>query len=183
MTHDQNISFSRRSRYGLIAFIVLIGILCEIYSHKLSQLPGAATQPAPSATSTFTEPTAPPTAADAIAPSDPHIDTITPTTGPVGSVITVTGESFSGFEGDLTLWIQNDQGEKGILYATNRNSGASTTPNAIDAVIPQMACSTDTSYSGAACPSGIVITPGTYQIFTSPWGKQSNPVQFTVTAK
>ena len=98
-------------------------------------------------------------------------------------MITVTGESFSGFEGDLTLWIQNDQGEKGILYATNRNSGASTTPNAIDAVIPQMACSTDTSYSGAACPSGIVITPGTYQIFTSPWGKQSNPVQFTVTAK
>ena len=63
----------RRSRYGLIAFVVLLGVFCEIYSQKFAQNPQFQSQfkdPRIVATSTFQQPIAGPTAADAI-PTSP----------------------------------------------------------------------------------------------------------------
>ena len=63
----------RRSRYGLIAFVVLLGVFCEIYSQKFAQNPQFQNQfknPPVNSASVFQQPTAPPTAADAM-PTSP----------------------------------------------------------------------------------------------------------------
>lgn len=64
--------YKRRSRYGLIAFIVLIAAFCEIYSQKFNQNSQSQNQfQNPSSTMpVFAQPTAPPTKADAI-PTSP----------------------------------------------------------------------------------------------------------------
>lgn len=107
------------------------------------------------------------------------INSISPTSGPIGTLVTVLGKNLSGFEGDKNLWIENSNGQKGIIVTGG--SKLVNTDTSIRFILGKNYCTIDTTYSGLPCPSLINITPGIYIIYASPWGKNSNKVQFTVT--
>ena len=106
----------------------------------------------------------------------PVINSITPTSGPVGTTITLNGSGFLGFEGDKYLWVKNSSGVKGILYG--ESYGADTINRA---TLPARLCQTDVSYSGKDCPAYLDLVPGVYTIEATGWGGTSNSVNFTVT--
>lgn len=109
----------------------------------------------------------------------PNISNITPNHGPVGTKIEIIGKNLAGLEGDLNLWFENVAGVKGILYADSRTESNT---NRILATIPSRLCQTDESYRGLPCQAWLNLVPGTYKVYTSPWGNKSNVVQFTITA-
>jgi len=109
----------------------------------------------------------------------PVITSISPSSGPVGTVIELKGNNLAGFEGELDAWIVNSNGEKAFL------PGIGSVPRAdgtIRVKIDSKLCKEDLSYKGGTCSSYLTITPGTYGIYTYPWGTQSNSVKFTITA-
>ena len=106
----------------------------------------------------------------------PIINTITPQSAPIGAIVELRGINFSGFEGDKNAWIENSNGQKGIVYGMYPYS----TSELIRFKLADKYCTVDTSYSGKPCPSYINITQGTYNIFVNPWGKTSNKVQLIV---
>jgi len=108
----------------------------------------------------------------------PVINSITPTSGKVGTIVEISGDNLAGFEGDLDAWITNDKGEKAFL------AGIGSVPREdgiIKVEIDSKLCTVVTTYSGLECPSYMTIIPGVYSIYTAPWGKESNKVEFTVT--
>jgi hypothetical protein len=109
----------------------------------------------------------------------PKISSISPASGPIGTTITITGTSLAGFEGDLDAWIQNPStGEVGFLPGIGSVPRADQT---IRVTIAGQVCKTNNGYKGGPCDSFMSITPGTYSIYTEPWGNKSNAVKFTVT--
>src|SRR6185295_399475 len=96
----------------------------------------------------------------------------TPTSGPVGTILTLKGQNLAGFEGDLDAWIQNPSGD--VAFLGHYGSTVYPQTNQITAQITSQICKQNTSYSGLACTSYMSIVPGTYQIYTAPWGKKSN---------
>jgi PKD repeat protein len=107
--------------------------------------------------------------------SPSNIKSITPSSGPVGTTIKLTGCNFRGFEGDTNLWFTNSSGVKGVL-----NGGMNNSNSLITATLPAQLCTVDNSYSGLPCPSYMDLTPGTYSVTESGYGA-SNSVTFTVT--
>ena len=110
--------------------------------------------------------------------NQPVITSITPTSGPVGTVVTITGRNLAGFEGDLDANIRNGAGENAFLLGIGSVPRADGT---IRVQINNQLCRQNNSYSGAPCASYMNIVPGVYNIYTEPWGKSSNLVPFTVT--
>jgi hypothetical protein len=107
--------------------------------------------------------------------SNPVINSINPSSGSVGTVITLKGKNLAGFEGDLDAWIKNSNGQVAYLPSYGKPQA-----NQITVLIPDKACKANNSYSGLPCKEYLPIVPGNYKIFTSPWGKNSNDVYFTV---
>ena len=107
--------------------------------------------------------------------AEPVITGVNPASGKVGTKISITGKNLRGFEGDLNAWIVDSSGEEGILYG-ERLEGS----DLIKTEIPEKACKADVSYSGAECPEWLEIVPGNYKIYTQPWSKESNKIDFTV---
>jgi len=108
----------------------------------------------------------------------PHIDSISQTSGPIGTILELKGENLEGFEGDLDAIIENEKGETAYL------KGIGSVPRedkTIRIKIESKVCTLNNSYSGLPCEKYLNITPGIYFIYTSPWGKISNKVQFNVT--
>ncbi len=105
----------------------------------------------------------------------PVITSISSTSGSVGTVVTIKGCNFSGFEGDKNAWIVNEEGVKGILYGETGS-----TSNQIIFTLKTPLCQIDTSYSGLPCDAELSLTPGTYQIYVSPWGTASNEAAFVI---
>ena len=90
----------------------------------------------------------------------------------------VSGKNLSGFEGDKNVWIENTAtGVKGIIRGDQTSSATKITFTLADKY-----CTADTSYSGAACPSYLTITPGNYVLYANPWGVTSNSVTLVVTS-
>lgn len=175
-------------RFG---FADRIGIFIEQMVDLIKEIPSLIfslfednKEPAPTRTPDLMAPTSTnPTATSATDPNDPQapvIESISPGSGPVGTVITLKGRNLAGFEGDLDAWIENDQGEQAYLG----QFGTSVYPRTdqITARIEEQVCRENNSYSGNPCASYLTITPGTYKIFTQPWGKKSNVVEFMVTS-
>lgn len=108
----------------------------------------------------------------------PIINSIDKSSGPVGTIVTLKGVNLAGFEGDFDAWIENSVGERGFLR------GIYTGPvkeQQIKVQITEKVCKQNTGYSGLPCTSYLTITPGVYKIYTSPWGKNSNKINFVVT--
>lgn len=117
--------------------------------------------------------------AEVVSTTTPTIASISQTSGPVGIVIEIKGNNLAGFEGDLDAWIENSKGEKAFL------PGIGSVPRVdqiIRVKIESRLCKTNNSYSGLVCKEYMNIIPGVYTIYTSPWGIDSNKVQFTVVA-
>lgn len=112
-----------------------------------------------------------------ICTTKPSITSILPNPATIGSLITVTGANLNGFEGDKNLWIENSAGKKGVIYGERDDSTTT-----IKFTLAGSYCTIDTSYSGLPCPSSVIITPGTYNIYATPWGEMSNTVKFSVVA-
>ncbi|MFA5917743.1 MAG: S-layer homology domain-containing protein [Candidatus Gracilibacteria bacterium] len=105
----------------------------------------------------------------------PVITSISTNSGTVDTKIVIKGCNLSGFEGDKNVWIENNQGIKGIIY-----SETGSTSNLLNITLKSQLCQSDTSYSGLACDSWLTLVPGDYKIYVNPWGKQSNIIDFTV---
>lgn len=107
---------------------------------------------------------------------NPVITSLSAYSGSVGTSLEINGCNFLGFEGDRIALIENDKGEKGILYGKDGS-----TAKLIKVTLASLLCQKDTSYSGLPCDKYLTLKPGLYKIYTSPWGKKSNEVQFTIT--
>lgn len=105
----------------------------------------------------------------------PVITSLSSNSVSVGTKLVISGCNFAGFESDLNVWIENSQGVKGILY-----SEPGSTAKSMNIILKPQACKTDESYRGLPCASYLNLVPGTYKIYTIPWGKKSNEVVFTV---
>lgn len=126
--------------------------------------------------STSTPPTTLPAACTDQTDATPVITSLSSYSGPVGTMLEIKGCNFSGFEGDKNAWIENGQGKAGILYG-----GEESTNNLLKITLNSPLCQNDNSYSGLPCGTLLNLTPGTYKIYTTPWGKKSNEVIFTIT--
>jgi len=111
----------------------------------------------------------------------PVITSIFPSSGPVGTPIEVKGCNLNGFEGDLILQIKNADGVTAVIYGQGQSIPIET--KRILTKIPAQSCKKDMSYIGAPCEEADIVNllPGTYKIYTIPWGKKSNEVTFTIT--
>ncbi len=109
--------------------------------------------------------------------SHPNIESITPLSGSIGTIVTLKGTNLAGFEGDLDAWIESVSGEKAYLPSY---SSVQPQNNQITVRIDQKLCKQVNTYSGKSCTEYMTITPGTYKIYTSPWGVSSNRVVFEV---
>jgi hypothetical protein len=105
----------------------------------------------------------------------PVITSLSIYSGPVGTKLEIRGCNFAGFEGDINAWIENNEGEKGFLQGE-----AGSTSKIIKVTLKSSLCRKDTSHSGLPCDEWLTLTPGTYKIYTMPWGKKSNEVTFTI---
>lgn len=108
----------------------------------------------------------------------PIITSISQSSGSIGTVIELKGNNLAGFEGDLDAWIENSKGEIAFL------PGIGSTPRddqTIKVKIESKLCKTNNTYSGLPCESYLDINSGVYNIYTLPWGKMSNKIQFAVT--
>jgi Tfp pilus assembly protein PilE len=108
--------------------------------------------------------------------SAPKINSISPTSGAIGTLVEIKGEKFTGFEGDLNVWIENSNGIKGIIYGDK----ASSNNNLIKFILPVSVCQQDTSYSGLPCPAQLNLVSGNYKLYVNPWGTKSNIVNFEI---
>lgn len=109
------------------------------------------------------------------AEGEPVITSLSVNTGSIKTDFEINGCNFSGFEGDTNAWIENDQGVKGILYGQ-----AGSTSKLIKVSLEASVCQTENSYSGLPCDDWLTLSPGTYEIYVTPWGKESNRMEFTV---
>ncbi|MFH1561385.1 MAG: thermonuclease family protein [Patescibacteria group bacterium] len=91
----------------------------------------------------------------------PVITSISKTAGSVGDQLEIRGCNLAGFEGDLNLWIENSDGVRGLLRGE-----PGSTANLIKVVL------------GSPREDWPTLTPGVYKIYTDPWGKKSNLVDF-----
>lgn len=110
-------------------------------------------------------------------PEPPVLTSITPRSGDEGTVLTLSGTSLAGFEGDLDAWIERNDGQRMYLPAF----GTSTYPDdtQVTVRIPAWACTYNYRYEGS-CSSYARVTPGTYSVFVAPWGVESNTLSFEV---
>lgn len=105
----------------------------------------------------------------------PVITSSSASEGPVGTTLDLVGCNFSGFEGDKDVWVENSEGTKGIIYGER-----SSTSKLLRIVMREKLCQKDTSYSGMQCDAYLTLVPGTYKLYTLPFGKKSNVVTFTI---
>ncbi len=106
---------------------------------------------------------------------EPVIISLSKSSGSVGDTLEIKGCNFSGFEGDKVAWIENGSGVKGILRGL-----PDSTAKSIRITLSSPLCSRDTSYSGLPCGEYLSLIPGKYKIYTEPWGKKSNVVDFVI---
>lgn len=105
----------------------------------------------------------------------PVITSLSDYSGSIGAKIEIRGCNFSGFEGDKTAWIENEQAVKGILYGEEGS-----TSKILKVTLKSPLCQNNNSYSGLPCNAWLTLNTGTYKIYTSPWNKKSNEANFTI---
>ena len=105
----------------------------------------------------------------------PVITSLSSYSGTTGTKLEIRGCNFSGFEGDKYAWVENSQGAKGILRGE-----AGSTDKLLKVTLRSPLCEQDNSYNGLPCTSYLTLTPGTYKIYTTPWGKKSNEATFAI---
>lgn len=112
----------------------------------------------------------------------PIITRITPSFGEVGTMVRIEGSELAGFEGDLIAVFERGDGKTTKLYDNDtRGDGVINVsvkePCQEGEIIYQ-------PYSGIQIECDYMeFTPGIYKVYTEPWGKRSNTVNFTLEAE
>ncbi len=115
--------------------------------------------------------------------TQPFITSISPTSGPIGTIVTIKGNNLNGFEGDMDAMIENSKSETAVLLGLDGIPSVFQANNqTIRVKIEDKICRKGNTYTGLPCESYLNIIPGVYNIYAYPWGKMSNKVQFTVLA-
>lgn len=120
-------------------------------------------------------------------PMKPYILSISPTSGPAGTKVTIKGCNLSGFEGDVGVTFERSDGKKiGVAVGTLMRKIIDVAEEQTITGTIQTECPTGTeigAYSGLETKCDTVVpTPGVYTVYTiTPSGK-SNTVTFTVTS-
>ena len=109
----------------------------------------------------------------------PVIFSITPKTGPIGTTFVIKGTKLNGFEGGTYLYFVKGNNETGSITATSYLPAGATS---LEFTLPDKMCTKNMGESGLPCPSYMTITPGVYTLYVRPWTKESNTINFTVTA-
>ena len=105
----------------------------------------------------------------------PVIDSLSNYSVSVGDTVKIHGCNLSGFEGNKNVWVENKEGVKGFLYGVRDMDFENT-----QVTLTSPICQKDTSYSNLPCDKTLTLIPGVYKIFVSPWGKESNKVDFII---
>jgi hypothetical protein len=104
----------------------------------------------------------------------PVITSLSAYSGSIGDTFEIRGCNFSGFEGDIFAIIENSQGMSASI------GGPGSTSKLMKITLSSPLCQQNNFYSGLPCTSWLTLTPGTYKIYTNPWGKKSNEATFTI---
>ena len=114
----------------------------------------------------------------------PIINSISPSSGPKGTVIEIQGKNLSGLEGDLNVSFERADG-KIIILTDNFGDYPKTGGNIIKVKVVEPCQKGETvtgEYSGIKSVCDYVeLTPGAYKVYTAPWGLKSNAVNFEIT--
>lgn len=117
----------------------------------------------------------------------PYIGSITPQSASIGSTIEIRGSDLAGFEGDVYFFFKRSDGKivrlPGIL--STQTVGDAKGAQTVRIVLREPCQQGQTVYGDySGIPSicdYVALTPGVYTVYTTPWGKVSNKVTFTVT--
>ena len=162
------------NKYLLSIFVVIVVALGYVFLADKSS-PSPATESSSAQISIPIPTTSIPISCTDSAEGAPVITSLSSYTVSVGAKLEIAGCNFLGFEADKNAWIENAEGIKGILYGE-----AGSTDKLIKVSIKSPLCQKDTSYSGLDCDNWLPLTPGSYKINVSPWGKNSNIVDLTI---
>ena len=114
----------------------------------------------------------------------PNIISISPSSGPVGTVVEIDGVNLSGLEGDLMVTFERMDGKK-ITLTDTFGDYAKTGDKQIKVTVKEPCQKGETvygSYSGIPAKCDYVqLAPGIYRVYATPWGKSSNVMNFTIT--
>ncbi len=114
----------------------------------------------------------------------PMISSISPSSGPVGTVVEIDGINLSGLEGDLMVTFERMDGKK-ITLTDTFGDYAKTGDKQIKVTVKEPCQKGETvygSYSGIPAKCDYVqLAPGIYRVYATPWGKSSNVMNFTIT--
>ncbi len=115
----------------------------------------------------------------------PVITSITPSSGPIGTIVEIKGQNLSGFEGDLNVYFEG-QDEREILLTDTFGDYSKTGSSLIKVKVKEPCQEGEKvigSYSGMPQECNFVkLDPGEYKVYVRPWGKESNKVKFTITS-
>lgn len=114
---------------------------------------------------------------------NPILTTVSPVSVVKGEVLTLEGKSLAGFEGDLELYMERNDGKVVRLLdsttAQGQNRGSS-----ITVPVTEPCAEGETvihPYSGEESVCDYVeITKGVYKAYVMPWGKKSNSIDVEV---
>lgn len=119
-------------------------------------------------------------------PDTPYIGSIIPWSAKTGTTIEITGSGFLGFESDAYFFFKRADGKIARLSASvsTQNTGDAKGAQTAKVVLKEPCQQGQTviqDYSGKPIQCDYVqLTPGTYTVYTTPWGNKSNEVQFTI---
>ncbi len=112
----------------------------------------------------------------------PVITSLSKASGPVGTILDIDGVNLAGFEGDLIIIFKRADGK--ITHIKSLIPYGINNTNHIQVKVAPPCKQGETvyaDYSGIASKCDYFeFTPGVYKIYTEPWGKKSNEVEFTV---
>ncbi len=126
-----------------------------------------------------------------IDPTLPHITSINPSSGPLGTVVEIQGERLSGFEGDMYVFLERADGKTFWLWDISNSSLIS--PDSkykgtyLRVIIKDPCVDGELEHSGdysgfAQKCTTTGLPPGNYKIYSNSWSdRKSNVVNFTIT--
>jgi hypothetical protein len=122
-----------------------------------------------------------------VAAGAPYISAVSPSSGPAGTQINITGSGFSSLSGltagtQYGVWISNGQYSAQMLWSTSNGNLTVNNDSSLTVTIPSNVCpGAETPFCSTNFSTAIV--PGSYSIYVRNSNAISNKVNFSVTSQ